>query len=386
MKIALIRQSYHKYGGAERYVSYLAEGLLKEGHEVHFFARQWDTDAPAKIIFHKVPTLKGPSFLKVLSFAFNVKKLLTGKRFDIVNSFDRILHQDIYRAGDGVHRQWRKRLLGITPNPLAKLSILLNPLHWSLLFLEKRIFTPGHYKRVIAIAEAGREEIMRYYKVPSEDIITIYNGVDLEEFHPKNRALFRKEIRREFNIDDNEFLILFVGSGFRRKGLRYLIEAVALLKEERPLKVLVVARAKKRPYLRLAARLGIKNKIIFAGGRKDLRKFYAASELFVLPTIYEPFGNVCLETLASGLPIIVSTASGAAEIITAGVNGLLLEDPQNTRELAGKIRLVFDTKFRDSLSKNARLLAENFTLDKNVRKTLGVYRQVMDGTPGVAGK
>ncbi|GAG70681.1 unnamed protein product, partial [marine sediment metagenome] len=214
------------------------------------------------------------------------------------------------------------------------------------------------------------------------DIIVIYNGVNLEEFHPKNRALFREEIREEFNISNDEFLILFVGSGYRRKGLKYLIEAISLLKEEKLLKVLVVAKGKKRPYLRLAKRLGVKNRIVFTGGRKDLRKFYAASDLFVLPTIYEPFGNVCLETLASGLPIIVSRAGGAAEIITEGVNGLLLEDPRDSRELAEKIRLTFDNRVRNKLSKNARILAENFTVDENVKKTLEVYQQVISEKVG----
>ncbi len=377
MKIALIRQSYHKYGGAERYVSYLAEGLLKRGHEVHVFARKWDPSAPKGIIFHRVSTLKGPSFLKALSFAYNVKKLLEEERFDIVNSFDRTLYQDIYRAGDGVHREWRKRLLEITPNPIARLSILLNPLHLSLLFLEKRIFKENNYKKIIAISKEGKEEIIKYYGVRPEDIVVIYNGVDLEEFHPKNKTLFREEIRKEFNVSEEEFLILFVGSGYRRKGLKYLIEAISLLKEEKPLKVLVVAKGKKRPYFRLAKKLGVKNRIIFAGERKDLRKFYVASDFFVLPTIYEPFGNVCLETLASGLPIIVSKASGAAEIITEGESGLLLENPQNPSEIAQKTRLTFDDRFRDKLAKNARILAENFTVDKNVEKTLEAYQEVV---------
>ena len=141
--------------------------------------------------------------------------------------------------------------------------------------------------------------------------------------------------------------------------------------------MLVVARGKKRFYLRLARRLGVEDKIIFTGGRKDLRKFYAASDLFVLPTIYEPFGNVCLETLASGLPIIVSKTSGAAEIITEGDNGLLLKNPRDSRELAEKIRLAFDNRFRNKLSKNARTLAENFTVDENVEKTLEIYREVI---------
>lgn len=378
MKIALVRQSYHKYGGAERYVSYLTEGLLKRGHEVHVFARKWDPHVPEGIIFHRVPTLKGPSFLKALSFACSVKKLLEGEKFDIVNSFDRTLYQDIYRAGDGVHGEWRKRLLEITPNPLIRLLILFNPLHLSLLSLEKRIFKENNYKKIIAISKEGKEEIIKHYGVPPEDIIVVYNGVDLEEFHPQNKALFREDIRKEFSISEKEFFILFVGSGYRRKGLRYLIEAVSLLKEEKPLKILVVAKGKKRFYLRLARRLGVEDKIIFAGGRKDLRKFYAASDLFVLPTVYEPFGNVCLETLASGLPIIVSKTSGAAEIITEGEDGLLLKNPRDFRELAEKIRLTFDNRYRNKLSKNARILAENFTVDKNVEKTLEVYRQVVD--------
>lgn len=382
MKIALVRQSYHKYGGAERYVSYLAEGFLKRGHEVHVFARKWDPNVPKGIIFHRVPTLKGPSFVKALSFSSNVKRLLQREKFDIINSFDRTLYQDIYRAGDGVHREWRKRLLEITPNLLARLSILLNPLHLSLLFLEKRIFQKDNYKKIIAISKKGKEEVIKYYGVRPEDIITIYNGVNLEEFHPKNRALFREEIREEFNISNDEFLILFVGSGYRRKGLRYLMEAISLLKEEKALKVLVVAKGKKRPYLRLARRLGREDKIIFTGGRKDLRKFYAASDLFVLPTVYEPFGNVCLETLASGLPIIVSRAGGAAEIITEGMNGLLLENPRDSRELAEKIRFTFDNRVRNKLSKNARILAENFTVDENVKKTLEVYQQVISEKVG----
>ncbi len=377
MKVALVRQSYHKYGGAERYVSYLAEGFLKRGHKVHVFARKWDPSAPKGIIFHRVPTLKGPSFLKALSFASNVKRLLEGKKFDIINSFDRTLYQDVYRAGDGVHREWRKRLLEITPNLLIRLLILINPLHLSLLFLEKRIFQENNYKKIIAISKKGKEEIIKYYGVCPEDIIVIYNGVNLEEFHPKNKALFREEIRKEFGISEEEFLVLFVGSGYRRKGLRYLIEAVSLLKDEKPLKVLVVAKGKKRAYLRLAKKLGIRSKIIFAGGRKDLRKFYAASDLFVLPTIYEPFGNVCLETLASGLPIIVSKASGAAEIITEGENGLLLKNPRDPQELAKKIKQTFDNNFREELSKNARILAENFTVDKNVERTLKVYQEVI---------
>lgn len=382
MKIALLRQDYHKYGGAERYVYHLSRELARRGHEVHIFAHTGEdelkglnnsTNSMNSITFHRVPIVRGAAFLKTLSFALFCRRLLKKRSFDIVHSFDRTLYQDVYRAGDGCHREWLRKSLAMTSSPLARLAIRLNPLHLTLLFLEKRVFK--RCKKIIAIARAGREEIIRHYGANPQDIVVIYNGVDGEEFKPDNKRLFGVSVRRQFNLTEDDFVILFVGSGFRRKGLSYLIKAVALLKEKR-VKLLVVGKDRKGPYLHLVKSLGLDGKVIFTGSSMETYKFYAAATVFVLPTLYEPFGNVCLEALSSGLPLIISRSSGAAEIITEGEEGFLLNNPKDPEEIARKIKMTFEGETRERLSRNARNLAERFTLDRNAEETLKVYREV----------
>ncbi len=382
MKIALLRQDYHKYGGAERYVYYLSRELAARGHEVHIFAHTGEdelkqlsnsTNSMNSITFHRVPRIGGASFLKTLSFAFFCRRLLKREHFDIIHSFDRTLYQDIYRAGDGCHREWLRRSLAITSSPPARLAIRLNLLHLTLLFLERRVFRKS--KKIIAIARTGKEEIIRHYGVNPRDVAVIYNGVDGKEFKPDNKRLFGAKVRSRFNLAEDDFVILFVGSGFRRKGLSGLIKAMALLKEKK-VKLLIVGNDRKRPYLRLVKRLELADKVVFTGGSRETYKFYAAANIFVFPTLYEPFGNVCLEALSSGLPLIVSRSSGAAEIITGGEEGFLLDNPGDPEEIARKIKMVFDEETRERLSKNARSLAERFTLTRNAEETLKVYKEV----------
>ncbi len=383
MKIALIRQDYHKYGGAERYVYHLSRELARRGHRVHIFAHTGKDElhhvskinsSTSSITFHRVPIFGGAAFLRTLSFALFSRRQLKKDRFDIIHSFDRTFYQDVYRAGDGCHREWLSRSLKISSNRLSRKMIRLNPLHLTLLFLEKRIFKKC--KKIIAIAKIGKEEIIRHYGVSPENIAVVYNGVDSEEFSPNNRELLRSDIRGQFNLVEDDFVILFVGSGQRRKGLNYLIQAVSLLGREN-VKLLIVGRDRKKPYSRLVRRLGLNGKVIFIGGTTETRKFYAAADIFVLPTLYEPFGNACLEALASGLPIIISKCAGAAEIIADGENGLLLNNPMDPEEIAQKIRMTFDDELRGKLGKNAWLLAEKFTLTKNAEKTLEVYNEII---------
>nr|MBP8699825.1 glycosyltransferase [Syntrophorhabdaceae bacterium] len=152
MKIAVIRQKYSDFGGAERYTAALIESLLKAGHEVHVFANEWkmkdDGLKDRSIIFHHVPMLKGLSVLQVMSFAVNVRRLLKRHQFDIIHSFERTLYQDIYRAGDGCHREWLKQRRKIDP-PGKSILHRVNPLHIALLWIEKQIFKEGNYKAIM---------------------------------------------------------------------------------------------------------------------------------------------------------------------------------------------------------------------------------------------
>ncbi|MBI4847618.1 MAG: glycosyltransferase family 4 protein [Nitrospirae bacterium] len=247
MKIAIIRKKYTFHGGAESFSGSFIEKLADDGHEMHIFAIKWEASGTHKNIhFHKVPAITFNSFLRDLSFAISSYFLLKTQRrkFDIIQSHDKTIYQDIYRAGDGCHIEWlrqRWKRIGIA----GKLSMVLNPYHWLILDLEHEILRRHRYKKIIAISEMVKKNIIDNYKVPPSDIEVIYNGVDTDKFHPANREKFRNEIRRKHGLSENDFVVLFMGSGFERKGVGALVQAVERIKE--PVAVLVVGKGKHPP-------------------------------------------------------------------------------------------------------------------------------------------
>jgi len=357
MKIALIRKYYTNFGGAERYTAALAEHLLDAGHEVHVFANEWkigkEETAVGQIVFHRVPMLKGLSVLEVLSFALNSRRMLKRERFDIIHSFERTIYQDVYRAGDGCHREWliqRKKI-----DPWYKtITNAINPLHLSLLWIEKKIFREGNYRVIIAISKRGKEEIAKHYGVPPEKIKVIYNAIDMDRFDFKNKAKTRAEVRKAIGIPEDAPLFIFVGSGFRRKGLPATIRALTRL--DARMSLMVIGRDGTAHYRSLAKKEGVEKRVFFMGPVVDVERYYCASDLFVFPTVYEPFGNVCLEAMAAGLPVVTSRISGASEVLDEGKNGYVIEDPTDCDEIAGKIQMGLELEPRFVRDLNAEKL------------------------------
>jgi len=378
MRIAVIRKKYTFHGGAEGFSSSFIERLADEGHEIHIFAIKWQADSSHKnICFHKVPAVTFNSFFRDLSFAVSCMRLLKKQRkdFDIIQTHDKTLFQDIYRAGDGCHIEWlkqRRKRTGL----LGKLSALINPYHWLILALERSILDGHKFKKIIAISEMVKNNIVDNYKVSPADIEVIYNGVDLDKFHPANRARFRDEIRRKHDVADTDFVVLFMGSGFERKGVRYLVQAVESL--TLPVTVMIVGKGPEKKYTPPSPQRN-KGRIIFCGPQKDNYKYYAAADVFVFPTMYEPFGNVHLEALASGLPVITTKYSGGSEIIQEGVQGFVMSEPEDTGAIAEKIRLLINDRERlKVMSNNARSLAEQFTFEKHIGRIRELYKSIIE--------
>ena len=204
MKIAIIRKKYTFHGGAEGFSQMLITQLAEAGNEIHIYAMQWEGNPAGKIFFHKVPAVTINSFLRDLSFAFLSYRMLKNEKYDIIQSHDKTLYQDIYRAGDGCHREWLKqrwKRLGLA----GKLSISLNPYHWLILALERMIFRGHRYRKILAISELVKSNILDNYHVPPEDIQVIYNCVDLVKYHPGNRAKYRRELRSSYGIREERF-------------------------------------------------------------------------------------------------------------------------------------------------------------------------------------
>lgn len=371
MKIALIRKKFSFHGGAEKYVSSLLGELIKQGHNITFLCSKWEKTE--NFTFKKIPIIKINSFFSLISFAIFSYIKTDPKEFDIVHSFEKTLKQDIYRAGDGCHIEFLKKRFK-NMSLLRKISIIINPFHIASILIEKHIFKTS--KHIIAISEMGKNEIISNYNVSPEKISVIYNGVDNEKFSPANTPKYKKIIREKYNINDNDFLILFVGSGFTRKGLPFLIKSLTNEKiNSSQIKLLVTGKEKNiKQYKKMVKKLKLDKRVIFCGPQKNIEQIYAAGDCLVMPAIYEPFGNVALEAMSTGIPVIASTNCGAYEVIEENKNGFIITPDNTENSIADNIEKTM--KNLAILKENSRKTANNYTLEKNALETIAIYKKL----------
>jgi UDP-glucose:(heptosyl)LPS alpha-1,3-glucosyltransferase len=184
-------------------------------------------------------------------------------------------------------------------------------------------------------------------------------------------------MRQAVGLGDHDKVILFVGSGFRRKGLETLIRSLPNVKKSlhgERLVTIVIGKGDTDLYRQTAKRLGVEDDIIFLGPRSGIEKFYAAADIFVLPTIYDPFSNACLEAMASGLPVVTTRNNGAAEIIEEGKEGFVTASITDSSELAGEIVMAFANA--QVIGMRARAKAEQLSIEKSASAFIGIIRRV----------
>nr|MBC8283968.1 glycosyltransferase family 4 protein [Nitrospinota bacterium] len=294
--------------------------------------------------------------------------------FDLIQRHEKTWLQDVYRAGDGCPIKWLQQR-GPNFSPLKNLFLYLNPFHQLILKLEKNIFESGKCKKIIAISQMVKEDILENYQCPPDNISVVYNGVDLQRFHPNNKNTYRNLIRKQLGVPETSILIIFVGSGFERKGLQFLLQSLEHFKNK-DWRLLIMGKGNFKKFARYAPTNKL-NQIIAKEPDPEIEKYYGAADLFILPSIYEPFGNANLEALASGLPVVTTKFCGAANIIQPKHNGLVITDPYNPKEIAEKINYLFDSSIRETMGSNARKLAEQFPLERNNREMLNIYEKII---------
>ncbi len=353
-------------GGAERSVAEIAEDFLRSGHEVHVFSYRFRDSMGERVRRHRIPVIPFPKSLRLLSFALMASRAMRRGGFDLTISVGETWGADILQSRGGVHWSWFWKSLRAYRNPLLRgvklLGRLLSPKQWAQGLIETVAYKRA--KRIIAISEMVKEDIVRYYKIPPDRIEVSYTKVDIERFHPRNRR-WRADIRTRYGIPQDAFLILFSSHNFRMKGLGYLIEALSILKDSgKDHYLLVLGRDNPRPYLRLAKKLGCEERIRFAGEVRDPERYYGAADLLVHPTFYDACSRVVLEALSSGLPVITTRSNGAGWIIKDKKGGIVLDSSFDGHQLSEKIQLFFDVGIREKIEAIARSII------------LGTYRQM----------
>ena len=358
LTIGFARRGYSPSGGAEAYLKRLARGIVDLGHAVQLFANEdWP---PSEWPFGAITHLREKS---PIGFADELEKLRTRTRCDVLMSLERVWRCDVYRAGDGVHRAWlnRRRKFEL---PLERFVRGFQRKHDDILKLEESLLAKSEAGRVIANSEMVKNEIVDLYRYPAEKIDLVRNGVELDKF--RFDPELRDKSRAELKLKPDETALLFVGSGWERKGLRFAIVAAAMCKN-RKLRLFVAGRGNQRAYK--------SKRVQFLGEVPDLVPIYAASDIFILPTIYDPFSNASLEALACGLSVITTRANGFSEIIEDKIHGSIVDVASDIASLRDAILFWSDQSRRDSARSTIIERASQFDISKNIEQTLAILAQ-----------
>lgn len=364
MKIGIVIRTC-KNTGSSRYVVETSKHFVKN-NDVHIFTNNWDP-LDKKIIIHKIPTISNNFYIWEASFIAISSAVMKFNKFDVTLAQPtRYFSPDVAEM-QFVYKNWNDyRDANRIPVSIGDRILPI---------IEK--FNIMRAKQIITISESIKNEVIKYYKIPEDRINVIYNSVNIEDFYPENRKKYYDEIRNMHGIKENEILLVFAGNPFVRKGLKYVIEALPKL-ENNYYKLLIIGQddPNKMPYVEMINELGLKDKVIWVGLTPDIKKYFAASDIFILPTRYEPFGIVIIEAMASGLPVVVSKLSGAAELIDDEKDGMKIEDPTNSDEIAEKLNyLIKNDIVRKEMGRKAREKAEEFTWEKAAEQMLEVFEK-----------
>ena len=366
MKIALAHKRLALSGGTERDFYRTAEGLRDLGHEVHLFCAELRTAPPAGVVAHRIAVPPLGRTARLLGFAFLGPRVVRRHGCDVSISFGRIAWQDVVRSGGGSHRVFLDKMK-VGENIWRRLWHNVSLYHRSVLAVERLQFQAGNYGKILAVSEEVKREIVTMYGVPQEKVRVIYNGVDDRRFHPRNRERARAAIKRQWSIPLDRPLVLFVGSGFQRKGLERLLRVWGA-ERLNDLCLLVVGDDAQIARYRLRAEREFGGRVVFAGPRQNVEDYFAGADIFLLPAFQEAFGNVVLEALASGLPVLVSRQVGASEVLRGAMEECLLVSPDDPVAVEAQIRAMLEPSRWRTLSERARTIGERYSWDNHFQE------------------
>ena len=373
MHIAIIRRRFNPYGGAERFILRTIKGLANHQIKTSIIAEDWQSnsvessnDSTCERII--VNSINGSRSKQFEYFQKEVQSTLEKSEFDIIQSHERLIGADIYRLGDGIHAAWVKRLSSIKPW-YARLWLKIDPFH-RLLIKTEQTMAKNHHLVFVANSPMVAKELVDWYQVPRERIVLIENGIDTSIFQPSPLSE-KLQDKKLLSLDQNLPTVLFVGSGFDRKGAFQLVEAMLSLPQ---FQLIVVGHDKKINQLRkLVSKLGLTNRVSIVGPQKNVKPYLAASDIFCLPSMYDSLPNALLEAICCGLPCVISQDVGISEKIKEAKAGLI--SSRNPNDIAEKIRTAWDNY--DELSKNALALSKQFDIKLATQKWIDLYKKII---------
>ncbi len=370
MKIALIRRKFNPFGGAEQFITRTIQGLSAFNIQTSIIAESWikadEASSLAGKDWIKADVQGNSRAAKFLSFQQSVVNILSTHQFDLIQSHERLLGADIYRVGDGIHASWVARLAKVSPW-YTRLWLKIDPYHRAVIRTEQEMSKDPHLTYV-ANSTLVQQELINWYHVPKNRIVLIENGIDTKVFTP---TIDKAAEKIKLGLNPQLPTVLFVGSGFTRKGAFELLEAINILPD---FQLIIVGYDKQLAKLnKRVASLKLAKRVLVTGPQSDVKPFLAAADLFCLPSLYDPFPNAVLEALCSALPVVVTNAVGIADAIKLNNAGAICD--KQPASIASALQQVWQN--RVAMSANALKLSHNYDIAKASQQWLNLYNTLI---------
>ncbi|WP_297811833.1 glycosyltransferase family 4 protein [uncultured Helicobacter sp.] len=370
MNLIFVRFKSSKVGGAEKYLLRLKNALesrdsKRSNPRIEVFSSgDYGQSAEFRI---NVPSFL-PSFLKFLCFLVAYEKYYKRHCHSIYFSLERVLHCDIYRAGDGIHKEWLE--IKTKNNAWLKFKSHFNPINFIYASLESKLFLNA--KIIIANSKMIQSSLIENFKVAPEKIRVIYNGITLPDSFDKLSS--KKNLCKDFSNLENKILLLFVGSGYARKGLKQAL----LMLSKIPYKnwhFLIIGREKhQRHYEQIAKQFNLTEKTLFLGAQTEVSRFYAASDIFLFPTFYEPCSNATLEAASFENAILTTKQNGAGELFNPK---FLLDTPNSIMQGSEMLKkLLQNPDLLKEMQKSCAKAVSHLSVQNNLQQTLQVINEL----------
>jgi glycosyltransferase involved in cell wall biosynthesis len=384
-RLAVVSPFLDKSYGTERiaveWITHLAGKF-----EIHIYSQHVEDLDLSRVTWHRVPKLPGPHIFSFLWwFAANHiwrawDRRFRDLRYDLVFSpgvncldADVVSVHIVFTKYFSDHRSQ----LSLRANPPAAWPRLLHRrLYYKLVTaLERRVYGDPD---VTLIAMSRRTTAELEKSVPHAPAPRIlYVGLDHTVFSTANRLAIRPEARRTLGLPDERFTLLLIGNDWRNKGLPVLLDALGRI-PDLPVDLLVVSREQSAEAHAAVLERSLDSRVHFCPPRKDIEFYYAAADAYVGPSLEDTFALPPAEAMACGLPVIVSAEAGVSEIVTDGVDGLILKDPRDAEALATMIRSICQNAgLRDQLGRCASDTARKYTWERSGSELAEIFNELL---------
>ena len=333
-KLAFCIFKYFPYGGIQRDFLKIALQSIELGNRVRVYTLSWVGDMPKDFELVLVPVSAMTRHTLYRRYSEWVRNDLAKNPVDTVVGINKIPELDIYYAGDSCFEE-------IAQNQRSKLYRLL-PRYRHFSKYEEAVFGRESKTEILMISNYQKKFFEKYYKTSSSRMHFLPPGISEDRFLPENIEALRQDFRKELGLLPKDKLLLFVGSGFKKKGLGRALKAFSALNKNirRQTKFLVVGQDNRTYFQLLAFCLLISKQVSFLGGKDNVRDFLFAADLLILPALDENTGTVILEAIVSGTPVLTTENSGYSNYVVESGMGNVVSLPFEQNALNRSLEIL----------------------------------------------